>query len=210
MSVGLTAVMLGGLLVSGASVALADVARLVAHTRADSSPLAIAVYVVILGVLQEALALPLALYHGFFLDRRYGLSSEPIGGWLRDHVKAIGLGLMLAIAGAEIVYVSLQVSASWWWLASAAVFIIAMGVMAKIAPVVLLPLFYKFIPLDRESLRTRLVSLSQRAGVPVLGVYEWALGAEDPAGERCARRHRPDAAHHRVRHAAGRVLGRRD
>jgi STE24 endopeptidase len=48
--------------------------------------------------------------------------------------------------------------------------------MAKLAPVVLLPLFYRFTPLDRESLRGRLIALSQRAGVPALGVYEWALG----------------------------------
>ena len=175
-SVGLTAVMLGGLLVSGACVALADVARVVAHTRADSSPLAVAVYVVILGCLHEALALPLALHYGFLLERRYGLSSEPFGAWLRDHLKAIGLGLFLAIAGAEIVSIALRVSSSWWWLLSAAAFIIAMGLMAKIAPIVLFPLFYKFTPLDRKSLVARLVSLSQRAGVPALGVYEWALG----------------------------------
>ena len=175
-SVGLTAVMLGGLLVSGGSVALADIARVVAQTRTDSSPLAVAVYVLILGSLHEALALPLAFYHGFFLDRRYGLSSEPIGAWLRDHAKAIALGAVLAIAGAEIVSAALRMSPSWWWLASAAAFIIAMGLMAKIAPIVLLPLFYKFTPLDRKSLGARLVSLSQRAGVPALGVYEWALG----------------------------------
>jgi STE24 endopeptidase len=175
-SVGLTAVMLGALLISGVSVSLADVARAVAHTGADSSPLAVAVYVGFLGALHEAFALPLAFYHGFLLDRRYGLSSEPIGAWLRDHMKAVVLGLVFAIAGAEIVSGALHVSASWWWLASAAAFIVAMGLMAKIAPIVLLPLFYKFTPLDRAALGARLVSLSQRAGVPALGVYEWALG----------------------------------
>ena len=40
----------------------------------------------------------------------------------------------------------------------------------------LLPLFYRFKPLDRATLRSRLESLSERAGVPVLGVYEWSLG----------------------------------
>lgn len=175
-SVGLTAVLLGGLLTSGAAVALADVARFISRVHGDSSPLAVAVYVLILAALQELLTLPLAFHHGFVLERRYGLSSEPIGAWLRDHAKAIGLGLVLAIAGAEIVYVAMRLSGSWWWLISAAVFITAMSVVAKIAPVVLLPLFYRFTPLDRESLRARLVSLSQRAGVPALGVYEWVLG----------------------------------
>jgi STE24 endopeptidase len=48
--------------------------------------------------------------------------------------------------------------------------------LAKIAPLVLLPMFYTFTPLERESLRARLVALSRRAGVPVLGIYEWGLG----------------------------------
>jgi STE24 endopeptidase len=48
--------------------------------------------------------------------------------------------------------------------------------MTKLAPVLVMPMFYKFRPLERESLRARLVALSERAGVPVLGVYEWGLG----------------------------------
>jgi STE24 endopeptidase len=39
-----------------------------------------------------------------------------------------------------------------------------------------LPMFYRFKPLDRETLRSRIESLSRRAGMPVLGVYEWGLG----------------------------------
>ena len=48
--------------------------------------------------------------------------------------------------------------------------------LARLTPIVLLPLFYRFKPLDRATLRSRIESLSQRAGVPVLGVYEWSLG----------------------------------
>jgi STE24 endopeptidase len=55
-------------------------------------------------------------------------------------------------------------------------FVGAMVLLAKLAPILLLPIFYRFKPLERDSLRARLVALSQRAGVPVLGVYEWGLG----------------------------------
>jgi STE24 endopeptidase len=41
---------------------------------------------------------------------------------------------------------------------------------------VLLPMFYRFKPLDRAPLLARIDALSRRAGVPVLGVYEWSLG----------------------------------
>jgi STE24 endopeptidase len=177
LSVGLTTVMLVGLVVSGASPAFAVAARSLSPGDGSGFPaFAIAAYVVMLAILHEALAFPLAFYYGFILDRRYGLSSESFLAWLRDHAKAVGLGLVLAIAGAECVCFALRISPAWWWLLSAALFATAMYVMAKIAPVALLPLFYRFTPLGRESLRTRLVALSQRAGIPVLGVYEWALG----------------------------------
>ena len=39
-----------------------------------------------------------------------------------------------------------------------------------------MPIFYRFRPLDRDSLRERLMTLSRRAGVPVLGAFEWGLG----------------------------------
>jgi STE24 endopeptidase len=48
--------------------------------------------------------------------------------------------------------------------------------LANIAPVLVLPIFYRVKPLERESLRVRLVGLADRAGAKVLGAYEWGLG----------------------------------
>lgn len=172
-----TGALLAVLLATGFSPVVADLARRVAHAPdSQSSPLAIAVYVAILVLLQETLTFPLSCYQGFTLERRYGLSLERFGGWLRDHLKGVGLGFILSVVAAEGVYLSLRLTPTWWWLFSAVAFVLATVGIATIAPVVLLPMFYRFSPLERESLRDRLVSLSSRAGVPVLGVYEWALG----------------------------------
>jgi STE24 endopeptidase len=46
----------------------------------------------------------------------------------------------------------------------------------RIGPVLLLPLFYRVKPLEREVLRVRLIGLARTAGTPVLGAYEWRLG----------------------------------
>ena len=165
------------LLTSGLSTSIADVARRLAHADAASfSALAVALYVLIVVIGHEVCTFPLAFYQGFLLERRYGLSKEAAAGWLADHLKATALGLLLSIGAAEVIYQSMRVSATWWWVISAAAFVVAIAGIARLAPVVLLPLFYRFTPLARESLRDRLVSLSDRAGVPVLGVYEWALG----------------------------------
>jgi Zn-dependent protease with chaperone function len=47
--------------------------------------------------------------------------------------------------------------------------------LANVAPVVLLPIFYTVKPLDRETLRGRLMSLAEHAGAQVVGAYEWGL-----------------------------------
>jgi STE24 endopeptidase len=173
----MTAVVLAGFLLSGASAALGHAAAALAPAGSTGfSPAAVALYVTVLALVHESTTFPLAFYRGFFLEQRYGLSSEPLRRWLRDHAKASGIGLILGLAGAEIVYFTLSVTPAWWWLASSALFALGMMALVRIAPVVLLPMFYTITPLERTSLRERLVELSKRAGVPVLGIYQWNLG----------------------------------
>ena len=75
----------------------------------------------------------------------------------------------------ELIYWTIRFSPQHWWMIAWAVFIVLSVFFAQIAPVVLFPLFYKFEPLDNDSLRTRLVHLSDRAGTHVREVYEWEL-----------------------------------
>ena len=175
-SVGLSALLLAGLLATGLSQSVAELARRLAGGPLVHPVIAVALYVLVLALLNELLTFPLAFYQGFLLERRYGLSTDTGRGWLADHAKAAGLGLVLSIAAADAIYFSMRISTRWWWLFTSVVFIAAIAAITRLAPVLLLPLFYRFTPLDRESLRDRLVSLSDRAGVAVLGVYEWALG----------------------------------
>ena len=58
---------------------------------------------------------------------------------------------------------------------SAAVFALATVALARIAPVLLLPIFYKFKPLDRPALVDRLMGLATKARTDVVGVFEWVL-----------------------------------
>jgi STE24 endopeptidase len=93
-----------------------------------------------------------------------------------DQAKAAIVGLLFTLAAALVLYGSMRTSAGWWWLLCAIAFALVDLALANVAPVLLLPLFYQFRPLERDALRERLVALSQRAGVPVLGAFEWGLG----------------------------------
>ena len=140
------------------------------------SGLPFALYVAAIAVGWEAVSFPINLYKSFLLDRRYGLTSEPFTTWLRDHLKAFALGLAVSEVAAFAAYWSMRVAGHAWWALAALLFAAAGMLLSRLAPVVLLPLFYRFRPLAREALRERLIVLSQRAGVRVLGAFEWGLG----------------------------------
>ena len=133
--------------------------------------------VVVLVIGNAVLTLPLACYRGIILERRYELSSQSVRAWGLDQLKGLGLSLGLALVAAEFVYATIRWQPAWWWIPAGIGASLFSIVLARLAPVLLLPIFYKFTPMDRPHLRDRLLSLSERAGVPVLGVYEWALGA---------------------------------
>ena len=132
-------------------------------------------YVLLLSVISKVLTLGLDFY-SFRLEHRFNLSNQKFGSWVRDEIKRFLVGLVLVTALAEIVYGLMRVSSPVpWWIIAWVIFIALFIFFAQIAPVVLFPLFYKFVPLQNEELKARLVRLGERAGTRVRGVYEWKL-----------------------------------
>lgn len=161
-----------GFLLTGASVGL----RGWTTSLVGANPiLVVALYVLVLSFAFDAATLPFGFYRGFLLERRYGLSTETMGHWFKDHGKAVLIGVVIAEAGALFVYSVLRTwPASWWAIAGVGYSIVAV-VLVSLAPVLLLPLFFTFKPLEKATLRDRLTALATKAGTRIIGVYEWTL-----------------------------------
>lgn len=164
-------VMLVVLLATGWTRDLRDVGFRFAH---DHYVLALFFYVLLLTLISKAISAPLDIY-GFRLEHRFQLSNQSTAAWLIDELKGWLLGLVMASLLAELVYWIIRKSPENWWLFSWAAFTALFVIFAQLAPVLLFPIFYKFVPLRDEELRSRLVRLSERAGTHVRGVYEWKL-----------------------------------
>src|SRR5579864_404917 len=143
----------------------------------ESYVLQLFLYVVLLSVLSKALGLAIDIY-GFRLEHRFHLSNQRLGSWILDQIKGWIVGLILGTILAEIIYGLMRTSPAHWWIYAWLIFIGLVVVFAQIAPVVLFPLFYKFVPLQNEELKQRLIRLGERAGTRVRGVYEWRLSAK--------------------------------
>jgi STE24 endopeptidase len=137
---------------------------------------AVALYTIILATLNDVLAFPLSYFRGFTLERRYDLSRQTVSGWLYDHLKAALIGLVFAVGVSELIYFCLRTWPAYWWIATALSMLVVTIALTRLAPVLLLPVFYKFAPLSRAELRERLAALARRAETPVVGVFEWKLG----------------------------------
>ncbi|MEN6336065.1 MAG: M48 family metallopeptidase [Phycisphaerales bacterium] len=120
----------------------------------------------------------LDFYGDVVLERRYGLSNQTIAGWLVRSVKAWLLSAVLAILSFDLLYALFRMLPDWWWLAASAGWFAMLVLMGKIAPAVIVPLFYKLQPLPDRDLTGRLLALAQRCGVRVRQVFEIRLSKE--------------------------------
>jgi len=131
---------------------------------------AAAAYAALVTAVSSVVRAPLALWRGWWRERKWGFSTQGVGGWLGDHGKALGISVVLG-AGAWAAAVALARALPGWWAVPAGIALaLAVLLLSFVAPVVLEPLFNRFRPLEDEMLAASLRVLSQRAGVPVRDV----------------------------------------
>jgi STE24 endopeptidase len=147
-------------------------------TRYTTSPwLLVLLFAAVFGGIYYLIDLPLSYYSGFVLPHRFGQSNQTLRGWIADQFKGLAVGGVLGVLVLEVIYAVLRAYPDIWWIWAAAILLVFSVVLANLAPVLLMPLFYKFIPLGEEhqELANRLVRLSERAGTRVKGVYKFDM-----------------------------------
>jgi STE24 endopeptidase len=118
---------------------------------------------------------------GYQIERHYGLSTQAPRSWLADELKGAVINLLIFLIAFPAIYVGILKSDTWWLIAWAIATLFAI-MMGFITPVVLLPLFYKFVPLENEELVRRLKTLAIKAGVKIVGTFKMSVGAKTRKG----------------------------
>ena len=121
--------------------------------------------------------LPLSYYSSFVLPHRFGQSTQTHRSWLSDQLKEVLLSGVLGFVVIEIIYAMLRAAPTTWWLWVAAILLLFQVVLANLSPILIMPLFYKVIPLDEEhaELTARLLRLAAQAQTQVRGVYKFDM-----------------------------------
>lgn len=170
----LTVAFLAIMLVSCASALLKD---LVAGWT-GSFYLQVGLYVAILSGIFRLLFLPLDFYESFLLEHKFGLSTQTVLGWAFKGLKKAVVYLPLLLFAGEALYFFLRFFPDYWWLLITAMWLLTTIVLSKIAPILIIPLFYKCKPLPDSDLQNKLLELGQRCGVSIRDVFEIRLSKE--------------------------------
>jgi STE24 endopeptidase len=180
----ISAVLIGILLFTGLNFWLRDVLTPRVggwEPVAGWQPLLVAAYFLVLALAVTIIDLPLSYYSGYVLPHRYGLSTQSRAGWMWDQIKGFSLSLLFELVAVVFVYWLLAVTPDWWWLWIGVTALFVSVILANLAPVLLLPLFYKLTPLPEGEVRAKTLALAAQARTRVRGVYSMNMSVKTTA-----------------------------
>lgn len=113
--------------------------------------------------------IPVSIWTEFVHEKKWGFSTQTPGRFVADLVKNIVMS--------SVIFGPILLALWWlmrvtdvWWVAGWAVFFGVSVLLAMLFPVVIMPMFNRFTPLEDETLADRLRRLAEGVGMKVTGV----------------------------------------
>jgi STE24 endopeptidase len=145
--------------------------------------LLVPLFVAIFGGIYFIINLPLGYYSGFVLPHRFGQSNQTFRDWVIDQIKGLAIGAPLGLILLELLYLALRATGNLWWLWAAIGMLIFSVLLSNLAPILIMPIFNKYVPLgdEHKELADRLLDLARRANTKVKGVFKFDMSKRTKA-----------------------------
>lgn len=117
-------------------------------------------------------SLPLDFITSFVVEHRFGLSRQDLASWARDEAKSSVLSFALSILCILVFYLVLRNFPRTWWIIAALAWIFFSVILARLFPVLVIPLFYKYSPVEDARLKEKIMSLAGKTGITLTDVCQ--------------------------------------
>lgn len=124
-----------------------------------------------LALITAILELPFGIYRTFVVERHFGFNRTSPGLFVVDLAKQAALGLVIGVPLILAALWLMQSAGHIWWVYVWLLWTVFSLFMVWAVPALIAPLFNRFKPLDRESLRARLQALLARTGFRSEGIF---------------------------------------
>ncbi|MDD4900230.1 MAG: M48 family metallopeptidase [Candidatus Omnitrophica bacterium] len=129
-------------------------------------------YLLVISLAYYLLDFPLNFYGSFLLERKFSLSKQKFGNWFSDQLKAGVVSYIIALVLIYAFYYILENNPQYWWLAISLFWIFFSLVLARLTPIIIIPLFFKYKKLSDEDLRSRIMRLAEKMKVRIIDCFE--------------------------------------
>ena len=140
-----------------------------------NSYLLLILFTLVLGIAGTILSFPLNYYVEFYLEHKYNLSNQTFWRWIWENTKGALVGSVIGFPILLFFYYVLVKFGGLWWLPFAIILFILSVVLAKIVPIIILPLFYKVTPIDDDDLKSRIKKLAEGANLKIENVFKFNM-----------------------------------
>jgi STE24 endopeptidase len=112
------------------------------------------------------LTLPWSIYQSWWRETQYGLTEQPLAGWLGE--AALGAAISTVFMGLLIValYFIIRHARRLWWAWGAGLTAVAIVFLLLVLPIFIEPLFNTYTPAPDGPMRDSVVELAHRTGTP--------------------------------------------
>ena len=132
-------------------------------------------FVFAIGIFSSVLFMPINIYTGYYLEHKYNLSNQTFFKYFLENLKSMLVGLVIGIPILLLFFFVINQFGDLWWLVFAAAMFLVSVVLSQLFPILIMPIFYKVIPLRDEELKTRISNLAKGAGIKVENVFSFDM-----------------------------------
>lgn len=136
------------------------------------------VFMFITGLIFSITGLPLEFYGSYIIEHRFGLSNQTILKWVWERIKSLALSLVIGIPVSLVFYYLIRQAGQNWWLYFSIFIFIVSVFLARIAPVVIFPLFYKFTELENGEIRQRVEKILSDVKINIKGIFSFNMSKD--------------------------------
>lgn len=132
---------------------------------------AFSLYLIVFCISYYIINLPLHFYSAFIIEHRFKLSNQSFWNWFKDDVKSGVLSFFIFLIFMQVLYVLLKQFTVTWWVWIAIFWFLATTILARITPILIIPLFFKCSPVE-DRLKKKVIELAKKCKIKILDVYK--------------------------------------
>lgn len=136
------------------------------------------VFVFLCGLLFSVISVPMDFYGGYVIEHRFGLSNQSFWNWLKESLKGTALNIVIGVPVALAFYWFIRSTGNLWWLWFGIFVFVLSVVLARIAPVLIFPIFYKFKELDNGEIREMVEKIMADVNIRISGIFSFNMSKD--------------------------------